>query len=191
MKPETPPPPCCFLRTAAWLALLPSSAALAEPPLTPLSWPDTRIKVHVALDALPRPPAGPYFSAPESLILDAGGKLVRACARLSNPLPEAVGIRYFSANPAGPMILLPEEGAVLRRRPLAPGDVPLPPPAPPPPMRFDLPARSAVSFCAETSLVPFDFTPGSEARFRWHFEWKNPPAGHTAPLQGELTLRLP
>lgn len=156
-----------------------------------IDWPDPRIRVQTALDDVPRPPQGPYFTPPESLRVDADSKIVRACARLTNPLPEAIGVHFFSANPGGPMILLPEEGKALRRRPPAPGELPPPLPVPPPPMRFELPAHSTLGFCAETSLAPFDFEPGGDARFRWRFDWKNPPAGHDAPLNGELTIRLP
>jgi len=171
--------------------LLRPATGMAAVPDIRIDWPDPSIRVQTALADQPRPPPGSFFTPPESLRVDAESKLVRACGRLTNPLPTPIGVRYFSANPDGPMILLAEEGKALRRRPPGPGELPPPLPAPPPPMRFELPAHSTLEFCADVSLSPFDFDPGSEARFRWHFDWKNPPAGHSAPLNGELTIRLP
>lgn len=177
---------------AVVLSLSLYSAALmaisVDPPMTDaIAWPDARFNLRRARKPAPEVPAGPRFDAPSGAAFNPGSKMVQACSTLKNPLDKPITVNYTSITP---LILLPEEGDALKRRPRAAGEPPLPPPAPPLPMLFDVPARSSVRFCAESSLADFDYKPDSEARIRWHFGWINPPAGRVDPLQGVLMLNL-
>ncbi|MBS1191914.1 MAG: hypothetical protein H6R10_3706 [Rhodocyclaceae bacterium] len=156
-----------------------------------ISWPDARLNSRRAERPAPALPPGPSFEEPRWASFDPKTKLAKACAMVKNPLGKPITVLFFSANWGSPLLLLPEEGGVLKRRPRGPGEVPLPPPAPPPLMLFDLPARSSVNFCAETSLADFDYEPGSEARIDWSFDWRNPPPEPRAALRGVLTIQLP
>lgn len=156
-----------------------------------ITWPDPSLNLRRSDGAPATLPAGPWFDAPSWAGFNPDSKVVQACGLLKNPLHAPLAIHFFSANLSSPLLLLPEEDDVLKRKPRSAGDPPLPPPVPPPQMQFNMPARGAVRICAETSLAAFDYRPGGEARIRWHFEWKNPPAGYQGALQGTLTIRLP
>jgi hypothetical protein len=175
-------------------ALYPAApkAAATDPMMANvIAWPDPRLHPRRFDDTVPAPPAGPWFDGPSWVDYRPASRSVQACGMLKNPLDTPVAVQFFSADLSSPLLLLPQEGEGLKRKPRTADDPPLPPPVPPPPMRFEVPRRSTVRICAETSLAAFELSPGGEARVRWYFGWKNPPAGYPGALQGVLTVRLP
>jgi hypothetical protein len=120
---------------------------------------------------VPRGPAGVSFrldGPPER-----EGQTVTVRGLLVNAGRTAVTITVFPAGPLG--FYLDAAYGSGKRKPLPPGQPPLPMQAPPPPLLIELPPKTAVRVFNYVLLDDFDWTPGVQREIEWSYEFWNEP----------------
>ena len=159
----------------------------AKPVFDDLRHTDSRIarRLVMASDQTERSgaPAPLTFTALDRLTVE--GQTLRFQAALTNPLPRPAAVFLFAADLRNPLTLrIVTPGVSLRRDPAEP---PMPAPAPPPVMRWEIPANSRVLFDAELDLARYDYHGAPEVEVEWHFGL----TGHPEPRNGRLRVILP
>lgn len=114
------------------------------------------------------------------------GETVKLTGLLENAGPEPRTMVVFPVGAWG-FFVQPAPGAA-QRRPPRPGEPPRMPPAPPPPLLFELPARTAVRMTSAISLDDWLWEEGKPRELEWSYLfWSEPkPGGRVAVPEAVL-----